>query len=147
MYSILSSFIVGLIAKKIDPQKLLFLTLLLVIPGVSYANYCLDTKSHLGLGVGILIVMLGILTRLLPLVFLNKIFPEKFRLGGVYMSTNLSYTLFGVFSPIIVIALMHATHAYFKSRAAYTDAVAIISIIGCYFFNRVKEPNKMFKKP
>lgn len=139
IYSITISYLVGRLAKYLNPLYLLIISLFIGIPAILMSYHFLYLRMFIYLGVAILVTLHGVFTRLTPLVFVNKLFPAHLRLAGVYLSVNLSYTLFGVFSPLIIMSLIYLTHLYFITQAIYTVLVCIISIIGLSFFTKAKE--------
>ncbi len=139
IYGILLSYLIAILCNKMNPLTLLKITLCLAIPGICYSYYVLEQRTHISIGADILIILHGILATLTPRVFINKIFPPQVRLSGIYLSVNLSYTLFGVCSPLIIICLTYLTHKYFIIQAGYASLVAIISLIGLAYFHKVKE--------
>ena len=140
MYSITASFIISLIIKKLSPLKLLRISLLIGIILIGYDYYCLSLSKHISFAVVSLITLHGILARLMPAIFMHKIFPIQYRLAGVYLAVNLGYTLFGILSPLIVIALIYLTHEYFFIKSLYAIVMSCVSLIALVYVNRVIEP-------
>ena len=139
IYAILTSYLITTLAKKLDPFKLLRATLFLSIPAICLSHYFLLYKLHIELAVGILITLHCLLASFTPRVFRKHLFPAQFRLSGIYISVNLSYTLFGVLSPLIIISLTYLTHKYFIIHAVYASVIALISIIGLTSFRKMTE--------
>lgn len=137
IYAILTSYLITNLAKNIDPFKLLRATLFLSIPAICISHYYLFSKNHIELAVGILITLHCLLASFTPRIFKKHLFPARFRLSGIYMSVNLSYTLFGVLSPLVIISLTYMTHQYFIVHAIYASLITLVSIFGLSNFKKM----------
>lgn len=141
IYSIFASYITALIAKKIKPLKLFKFCLVIAIPAVIFSYYNLSAKTHINYSVNILIICHGVISRLAPLVFIDKLFPPQVRLAGVTISVNTGYIIFGVFSPLIIILIMTLTNTLFLAEASYIIFAILMSMIGLHVFEKVQEPS------
>ena len=139
IYAICTSYLIIKLSRKLDPFKVLRTTLFLAIPAICLSHYFLLYKCHIQLAVCILIMIHCLLASFTPRIFRKHLFPARFRLSGIYMSVNLSYTLFGVLSPLVIISLTYLTHQYFIIHAVYATLITIISLIGLNSFKKMSQ--------
>lgn len=136
--SLAGSFMMGIVAWRVNPVTLLKITLITAIPTICLSYYLFSINSYIYIAVDILVTLHGIFARLLPMALMNKLFPTKERLGGVYLTINLSYTLFGVFSPLIILYIIYLTDSPFAVQASYLSLVSIFGLIGVCCLNKFR---------
>ena len=139
IYALSISYLITSLTKELEPFKMLQSTLFLAIPAIYFSHYCLFYKTHIELAVAILITLHCLLASFTPRIFKKHLFPARFRLSGIYMSVNLSYTLFGVLSPLVIIGLTYMTNQYFLVHAIYSSLITIISLIGLNSFKKMSQ--------
>ena len=138
IYAVVATYIINLITRKINPPKLLKVLLLLSIPSIIFSYHCLALKSDISLAVSILIIFSLLINRLVPMVFLPKLFPQQVRLAGVVIGVNTGYALFGIFSPLIIIGIIRLTDTYYIAISGYLIFVTMICMLGLIVFEKLK---------
>lgn len=133
--SVISAYLTGLLAHKLDLYRLTVSCLILILIGASFCYYTISLHQYIYAGIITFGVFEGALT-VLPLIYLSYIFPAEVRLSGVALSYNIGFVVFCGLAPIFVTALID------KSGLIYYSPVflIIVSALFCYWaINTIKE--------
>lgn len=104
--TIISTYIMGIIANRFEPRKLMLIVCIMAIFMSSASYVLIANKTYILVALCLLTILQGCFATLAPLL-ISYIFPTEIRLSGVALSYNLSHTLWGGMAPIIITSLIH----------------------------------------
>ncbi len=107
--SVISIYVMGYLANKYDPYKLMKYSLALIVVAASLCYYLISINASITIALTIFAIFQGFLVTLPP-IFLSYLFPTEVRLTGVALSYNISFVLFGGLTPIVVTSLIEKSH-------------------------------------
>ncbi|MBX9867552.1 MAG: MFS transporter [Burkholderiales bacterium] len=106
--SVLSIYVMGILANKYSVYKLMRNSLILILPAAALCYYLIGQQSNLILGLGVFAVFQGFLV-VLPTIVISYLFPVNIRLTGVALAYNISFVLFGGLTPIVITSIIAET--------------------------------------
>lgn len=135
--TVISVYIMGIIANKFDPRRVMIIVAVLAIPA-SYISYTLITHhTFILLALSIITVFQGFFATLSPLL-ISYIFPTEVRLSGIALSYNISHTVFGGMAPIVITSLIHYTNLSATVPIIYISVVAMLVILSTRQMYKIK---------
>ncbi len=99
--NVVSIYLIGLLAQKTKPHIILRSVLILSVIFIPFCYWLMKENHYLIYGLIILGILEGGAAMITPL-FLTYLFPTKIRLTGVALCYNISQTLFGGMSPVMI---------------------------------------------
>ena len=112
LISVTSIYLIGFVADKFSPYKLMTSCSVLIVVAASLCYYMIANQCNLILALIPFAILQGALVGLPP-VIISYLFPVQVRLTGVALSYNISFVLFGGVTPIVVTYFIeHTGHVY-----------------------------------
>ncbi len=133
--TVISAYLTGLIVNKHNPKRFMLFALFAAFIFIIVAFKLIQDNNSLLLGLCIITILQGMFATLSPLL-ISYIFPPQVRLTGVALSYNLSHTIFGGMSPIIVTWLISKYQITYLAPIAYLMCVIVISLISLRYIHR-----------
>ena len=106
--SVISIYIMGILANRFDVYKLMRNCSILIIFAASVCYFVIANGYNLIFALSIFALLQGLLVPL-PAILLSQLFPTHIRLSGVALSYNISFVIFGGMTPIIVTGMINVT--------------------------------------
>ena len=114
---------------KVGPVKLLRIGAVLMLL-LAYPTYMLLSHQHFWLGLSLITFLGGIIIGIYPSLLI-RLFPTPLRCSGYALSYNISFAIFGGFSPLFVTLLIHETNSVL-SPAICLIIGALLGLISLY---------------
>jgi MFS family permease len=106
--SVISIYVMGIIANKVNIYNLMRCCSILIILGAGLCYFAIANGYNLILALAVFAIFQGAITPL-PAILLSRLFPTPIRLSGVALSYNISFVIFGAMTPLIVTGMINVT--------------------------------------
>jgi len=136
--SVVSIFIMGILANRYDVIKFAKGSLLLIVLASIVCYYLIGNGGNLIIALSLFAVFQGFLVTLSP-ILLSYLFPIEVRLTGVALSYNISFVIFGGITPVVVTSLIE------KTGLVYTVPVFVLGVTAVFAYWAVLRCQKLIK--
>lgn len=129
--SVLSIYIMGLMADRYSPYKLMRNGIFMIVLAAATCYFMLAKGYSLTLALTIFAIFQGALV-VFPPILLSYLFPIQIRLSGVALSYNLAFVFFGGLTPIAVTAIIEHTHMLYMAPFMCILMVSFVALFALY---------------